>query len=148
MKDTVIFDLDGTLANIDHRLHFIQGPHKDWDSFFKACVHDEPITDIITIMQEMAAGEFNILIVTGRSEAVLDETMDWLNLHAPIDQDFTIIMRKDGDHTPDDELKQDWVKKGYINKDHILCVFEDRDRVVKMWRELGFTCLQVAQGDF
>jgi phosphoglycolate phosphatase-like HAD superfamily hydrolase len=148
MKDTVIFDLDGTLADISHRLHYIEGPDKDWDAFFKACVHDEPINTIIGILQEMAAGEYRIVIMTGRSDAVLDETMEWLNAWAPIGQDFELFMRKEGDHTPDDALKLKWLNEGYIDKDRIFCVFEDRKRVVDMWRGLGLTCLQVAPGDF
>jgi hypothetical protein len=34
------------------------------------------------------------------------------------------------------------------NDVEVLCVFDDRDKVVKMWRENGINCFQVAPGDF
>lgn len=36
----VVFDLDGTLADGDHRLHHITGETKDWRAFFAACGDD------------------------------------------------------------------------------------------------------------
>jgi hypothetical protein len=43
----VAIDFDGTLADITHRLHFIQGEHKDWPAFYRACVDDTPIMPMI-----------------------------------------------------------------------------------------------------
>ena len=56
-----------------------------------------------------------------------------------------LYMRKDGDTRPDYVIKPELVKD-FI--DDIYMVFEDRDQVVKMWRDLGITCLQVANGDY
>jgi hypothetical protein len=58
-------------------------------------------------------------------------------------------MRKD-DHSEkfisDEILKENWLFD--IGKKNIMCVFDDRDKVVNMWRRNGLTCLQVADGDF
>lgn len=56
---TVIFDLDGTLCDITHRLHFIEGDNKDWDGFYKACPADIPKPAIIELaaMCDDAAGQ-------------------------------------------------------------------------------------------
>ena len=52
-------------------------------------------------------------------------------------------------YTADEELKKSWLLKYYPDyKNKIFCVLDDRDRVVKMWRDLGLTCFQVAQGNF
>ena len=59
-------------------------------------------------------------------------------------------MRPEDKHfLPDDELKQDWVDNDpHIDKDDIFAVFDDRQKVVDMWRANGFTCFQVADGNF
>ena len=52
---------------------------------------------------------------------------------------------------PDDKLKKVWLDEvfpGDSKKLDIECVFDDRDKVVKMWREEGLTCMQVAPGNF
>ncbi|MBX7147071.1 MAG: hypothetical protein K1X44_07170 [Alphaproteobacteria bacterium] len=141
----VIFDLDGTLANIEHRIHFIQGKKRKWRDFFAACIDDKPHEAVITILQALYP-LFKIYIVSGRSDEVRKQTEDWLRLnHVPYHH---LIMRKEGDHIPDTILKISWVHQGLIPKDHILCVFDDRNKVVKMWRDAGITCFQVVEGDF
>jgi hypothetical protein len=55
-------------------------------------------------------------------------------------------MRPAGDFTPDEELKRRWISEYDLSQ--VLCIFDDRQKVVDMWRELGLTCFQVAPGDF
>jgi hypothetical protein len=55
-------------------------------------------------------------------------------------------MRAASDFTPDEELKRQWIEEYKL--EHILCIFDDRKKVVDMWRSLGLTCFQVAPGDF
>ena len=61
-------------------------------------------------------------------------------------------MRPLNSFTPDEILKRDWLNslesEHGITKEDILCIFDDRDKVVKMWREEGITCMQVAPGAF
>lgn len=170
MKDIVIFDLDGTLALINHRRHFVERPKHlqcddcgnrnpscanccdlpafkpDWDAFHAACVDDAPNKPIITTLQALYEYGFSVWVVSGRSDIVRPETERQLNaFHAPIE---VLIMRKHGDYTPDDVLKKKWLDDGTIPKDRVAMVFDDRQRVVDMWRKEGLTCLQVAPGDF
>ena len=51
---------------------------------------------------------------------------------------------------PDDKLKKHWLDLLFEGekKNDILCVFDDREKVVKMWRENGVDCFQVAEGKF
>ncbi len=59
------------------------------------------------------------------------------------------MMRKSGDYTPDDKLKYGWLADlEPPERNRVTAVFDDRDRMVKMWRDAGITCLQVAPGDF
>lgn len=137
----VIFDLDGTLADITHRLHYIKGEKKNWDAFHAACVDDAPKENVIEIFKTMARN-YQVTIVSGRSSVVRQETLDWLAKHDI--RPHGLIMRDAGDFSPDHELKRHWLQTFRLgHKSDILCVFDDRQRVVDMWREEGLTCLQV-----
>jgi hypothetical protein len=54
-------------------------------------------------------------------------------------------MRRKGDHTPDEQLTGGWYYKlGEYNQKRLVAVFDDRDKVVAMWRSKGVACFQVA----
>ena len=144
-----IFDLDGTLANISHRLHFIEGEKKDWDAFYDACDKDEPIKNTLKLLDIIGSNDKNnIIILSGRSDAVRKKTIGWINKYVSIF--YTLYMRKTGDHRPDVEVKQEWLDEWlkHHTKEEIGGIFEDRKQVVDMWRKNGITCYQVAEGDY
>jgi len=142
----VIFDLDGTLANIEHRLHHIRTRgQQDWATFFKACVRDTTIVPVASLARRLKMGGVHIAIWTARSEEVRLDTLHWLNAHhLPYDE---LRMRAIKDHRQDDVLKAEWLK-ALPRAEWPDVVFEDRTRVVDMWRAYGVTCCQVAPGDF
>jgi len=138
---TYIFDIDGTLADISHRLHFIEGDNKDWDGFFAACSDDKPIQDVIDVAR--AVGLFmkptpRIIYLTGRSDAVRRETQEWLfqKHFLPMGE---VIMRKAGDHRPDTQAKKELMAKIIAAGDTIAGVFEDRPSICRVWRGMGLT---------
>lgn len=142
MKDIIVVDLDGTLANIDHRLHFIKREKPDWDGFFKACVNDTPNDWCVKLIQAMDIVTYEVWIVSARSRTVEPETRKWiLNALGPTCTPFIEMLRAEGDYTPDDELKIKWLNESGL-KDRILFVVDDRQRVVDMWRKEGLVCLQ------
>ena len=154
-KNVVVFDIDGTLANNDHRQHHLDKSPKDWDGFFSEMDKDtlnEAVTVIHGIMAEWLefngkeiASRFTIILLTGRTERWRLKTEDWLDCHDIIrDQ---LIMRADDDRREDHEYKEAWLKESGL-KDQILFVIEDRSRVVDMWRRNGITCFQCAKGDY
>lgn len=145
----VICDLDGTLADITHRIHYIDGKNsrkKDYDAFYKSCPNDVPKQNIIALVRALHK-DHRIYIVSGRSDSVYKETVEWLVAHdIPFDR---LLMRKSGDYTPDNVLKQHWLKVGDLGKpSDILFAIDDRWRIVDMWRKQGITCLQVDYGNF
>ena len=143
-----IFDLDGTLADLKHRRHFVDGTDggKDWKAFHAACVDDAPIWPVIVTFTELAAGA-DCWIVSGRSDEVREQTKAWLDAHG-IRPD-RLLMRTAGDYTPDDVLKESWLLSWtQEERDRIVAVFDGRDRVVAMWRRHGLVCFQCAPGDF
>jgi len=153
--DCYIFDIDGTLADCSHRLHHIQGESVDWNAFYDACGADKPIPHILGLAS-ILAGEVDIVFVTGRSERCRDATVDWLRANLPdcfagwnaSDAKDDLYMRREGDHRPDNIVKSELLDRLIADGYRPLMAFEDRTQVVKMWRERGIPCAQVAQGDY
>ena len=150
---TVIFDLDGTLADIETRrgISIKENGKMDWDIFFDPnnISLDTPNRPVITMARLLKESGHRIVILSGRSKVTKDATRDWLK---QFDVPFDVLkMRpdnKDFKFMPDDQLKKLWLDQLFPNTDDVLCVFDDRDKVVKMWRENGLPCLQVAEGNF
>ena len=128
-------DLDGTLALNQHRHHFIdtaEGGRPDWDSFFLACDKDLPSHQVIDVVN-LFSEKYKIHIFSARGMIAFDKTRGWLSLHKVKYDDLK--MREIGDYTPDDELKKKWLEELYPHyKQEVFLVLDDRDKVVKMWR--------------
>lgn len=145
MTSCYIFDIDGTIANGDHRLHHIKKTPKDWPAYFAACDKDEPIRHIIDLAHACAA-QFEVIYVSGRSDECGDLTHAWLRAHhLPVGR---LYMRKTGDHRADDVLKIELLDQIRADGFEPIMAFDDRDRVVAAWRAAGVPCAQVAPGDF
>ena len=148
----IVCDIDGTIADLSHRLHFIQpeeGGKKDWDSFFAGVSDDEPIQSVIETVDAMATGYDNTVeFWTGRSESVRSETEVWLmqNVWAwwAFPENRVLKMRAEGDRRPDYIVKMEFIDPESPPD----IIFEDRSSVVKAYRERGLRVFQVAEGDF
>jgi hypothetical protein len=144
---TVLFDIDGVIADCSHRLHFIQSAPADWDGFFDACSGDAPIWPTIKFLWALHE-VFKTVYVTGRPERIREKTKDWLKSHGLGNcKGIYLLMRKDDDHRPDFEVKRE-LFLNCIEPDSVFAVVEDRDQVVEMWRKLGLLCLQPKRGDY
>jgi phosphoglycolate phosphatase-like HAD superfamily hydrolase len=144
-----LFDIDGTLSDVTHRLHYIAGT-KDWDSFFAACVDDPPIEHACTLARTLIDADREVIFVSGRSDRVHDETRTWLKQHVHLNAGYglRLYMRKHGDHREDHVVKGELLDRIIQDGFTPLIAFDDRDQVVKMWRECGVPCYQVAPGNF
>ena len=150
MKKTVIFDLDGTLALIDKRRALAAKANGkiNWKTFFdpENIQLDEPNIPVIEMAKMLKAQGHSVVIFSGRDSISRTETIAWLSqFGVPFD---VLKMRPEGSFTPDDVLKQDWLDQLFPDRSDVLCIFDDRDKVVNMWRSNGITCFQVAPGDF
>jgi hypothetical protein len=198
LKPLYIFDLDGTLALIEHRRKYVSllpgsavmvqgkaalyaGPNEkiegdywidfgpgigtysyhpsdvkfkpNWSAFFAACVDDKPNAPVITVLHSLRYAAADIRIFSGRSDEVREETVTWLTTHTNLRPRELLgpmlRMRKQGDYTPDEVLKKQWFDElSTHDRMRLMCVFDDRDKVVKMWRDEGVACFQVAPGEF
>ncbi len=145
IKEIVIVDIDGTLAKVGDRLKYLKDKNPDWDKFYSSCFQDEPIQEIIDLVDNLQ-GVYEIVYCTGRREQVRDITEKWLTLNGLIPH--TLLMRPNGDKRHDTEVKPEQVKLAGIELGRVAFVLEDRDSMVKKWRKLGLKCLQVEYGDF
>lgn len=161
MKSVYIFDIDGTIADCSHRLHHIQPPaglihfepgetdwKPDWDTFYSLCVNDKPIDNVCHLLRILQMKPYiEIIFITGRSEKWREHTVEWLKRQGCLHPVY-LLMRADGDHRPDYEIKKEIYDEHIKDKFNVLGVFEDRDQVVQMWRNMGLTCYQVADGKY
>jgi len=213
-RNIIICDLDGTIANVQHRLHYIKNPdgtmkpyaERDWDSFHAACVDDEPYKDVMEILHNLydagrregiqagvcgGGSEREIYFFSGRNESVRNETIAWLYRHflshsmchaVEITREEAemwegrnvsyslrkerggeilrsdeggddegkyfflepnLFMRSEGDRRPDTTVKYEMMYDMKLMPDDVLCILDDRQSVVDMWRENGFRVMQV-----
>jgi len=158
MKDLYIFDMDGTISDSTHRTHLIsnrEDPHR-WKKFTAASKDDPPNEAVLKMLGMIINAGNDVLIFTGRSDEVRADTVLWLKSFVGdytddfFDFDTALVMRPEKDHREDTVLKMDWYQNLLTEQDRkrLVAVFEDRSRMVKMWRELGVTCFQVANGEF
>ena len=170
-KTNIICDIDGTIADVTHRLKYVRNLHDDpnwkadWDAFHKGCVLDAPKQEVIEVVNCTSDwGVKDVYYLSGRNSVVREETMGWMREHmcAPrtlcaegrikyrqedwSDADFDkyLHMRRKKDRRPDTVIKAEMVAKLGLTPENTLCVFDDRQCVVDMWRELGFLVMQVA----
>jgi phosphoglycolate phosphatase-like HAD superfamily hydrolase len=139
----VVFDLDGTISDPSHRIHFLEREKKDWRAFYAACDGDRPYPAIIRVLNALFITGAEVEIWTGRSEEVRYKTLAWLSAEGI--PDVKLRMRDEGDHRPDTVVKEEWLAASSMKP---MLVFEDRASVVAMWRSHGITCCQVAEGNF
>jgi len=146
VRRIIVCDLDGTLCDVAHRRHLVDGSQvKDWDLFYDSCDRDVPHWDILDLLHVLHQ-KFNVVYVTGRVERVRQKTEAWLRRHyAPYGP---VFMRPDGDHRQDYVLKQEIASREGLTRHTVFLALDDRFQVVEMWRGLGIRCLQVAKGDF
>jgi len=151
MKDTIICDLDGTLANCEHRVHYVRDKPKNWDMFYAGIRKDEINVPVLFVLDALLNREpvpFKIIFCSGRPDRCREDTVWWLREYCGFgSDDYILLMRKDGDHRADYIVKQEILDQ-HIDKERVMFVLDDRQQVVDMWRRNGLTCFQVAEGNF
>jgi hypothetical protein len=183
-----IFDLDGTMALIEHRRPLVEAPYvlvgdagsvhtihdakhprkfktigsmvyqqdptfkPNWSAFYEACHMDMPNASVIKTFNQLYTIGAELLIWSEREDSVREKTVLWLSRHTGIITHMIeqmLKMRPAGDYTPDEQLKRKWLNA--MNKHQrarLTACFDDRQKVVDMYRGEGVSAFQVAPGDF
>jgi phosphoglycolate phosphatase-like HAD superfamily hydrolase len=166
----IIFDVDGTLMNVEKRVSYAKKHKKDtdrvmdWDIFLDPMVmlgFDRPNIDVCNTAKSLESTRVweinsndisndsfinNIIITSARNERHRDVTVKQLKL-AGVKYD-SMYLRDDGDMRPDDIVKEELLGKIRADGYNPTIAFDDRNQVVNKWRELGINCYQVRSGDF
>jgi AAA domain len=152
-----IVDIDGTVADMKHRKHWIESKPKDYDNFYGQCGFDTPHRENIKAVQNLAASDHWIIFVTGRPAVLAEDwninigdmTRTWLNtFDVPYDY---IFMRPSGDYRPDDIIKEEILQSMFdagLKREAVKIVIDDRERVCQVWRKYKLPLLKVYKGSY
>jgi hypothetical protein len=127
-----IFDVDGTLANVDPYLHHVRGPNRDYNAFHEASIDALPNIEVVQMLNNAVSDRHAILIVTSRKEKYRGLTSMWLaknNIRS-----HALFMRADDDSRPDYEAKKDMLDKINILWD-VLHAVDDNPNVIRLWQD-------------
>lgn len=169
MKGTVFVDVDGTVADLQHRRKYVAAKPKNYALFERMIPHDSPIQWVIDAVNRLYDAGWTVVMCSGRRETQKAMTEDWLAKHGVRYHAFYIRpefeynvagdptsgykLTKKGDaylpdYRPDYIVKKELLERARMDGYDPDVVFDDRDQVVAMWRENGVPVVQVAEGDF
>jgi predicted kinase len=137
LPEAVLVDIDGTVA--------LMGDRSPYD--MTRVDEDRPNHAVITAIRAMHAFGHHIVFCSGRTDDSRDLTEPWLAEHVGIPYE-ALFMRATGDSRKDSIVKAEIFEREIRHRWAITGVFDDRNQVVRMWRSLGLTVFQVADGNF
>ena len=143
----VVSDIDGTLAELSHRIGFVRTKPANWKAFNAAMVNDTVIEPVAHICRTMIAEGHTVILASGRSENNRPETEKWLKENN-ITGYHKLLMRNKDDNRDDTIVKYEIlldIMEEFGKKPDM--VFDDRPKVVRMWREQGIFVFNCAQSD-
>ena len=137
-RTLAVFDVDGVLADVRHRLHHVEGRPKDWDAFFSAAVDDPPLPQGVALAQE-SAKDCEVVYVTGRPERCRRDTLAWFAQHGL--PEGRLSMRRPRDFRPARVAKLDLLRT--LAADRTVAVVVDDDlQVCDAYEAAGFRVLR------
>lgn len=142
-RKAVLCDVDGTVALMGKGEPGRRRPY-DWHRVSE----DDPNRPIIDLVDLFREARYRIIFASGRDEVCRDDTHDWLINHGVAFGNDRLFMRPKKDGRPDSEVKMEIYKRDIEPYFDVAYVLDDRNAVVAMWRSLGLTVLQVADGAF
>jgi hypothetical protein len=138
LPPVVVFDIDGTLLDERHRAQYRDV--KDWDTYFDLCHLDTPIQHIIDLTKEYRAKGYEIWLMSGRVDRIMDKTIKSMEDYGVCYD--RIKLRSPENRVPDFVIKPSWVVK-HIGLDRVEAVYDDTDRVIEGFRKKGLNVIDV-----
>ena len=140
LPKVVIFDIDNTLMDETHRAHLRE--ENKWTEYFDECHLDTPIQHIVKLTHEYRDKGYDVWVLSGRSEDVLEKTIASLNEHN-VYYDH-IKLRATDNFLPDYVLKPAWARS-LIGLERIEIVFDDQDKVLEGFKKKGLNVVDVKE---
>jgi hypothetical protein len=140
LPPVVICDIDGTVSWMQER-----SPYE-----YSKVMNDKPDEQLCHILNGYMKNGGKIIFLSGRegTEQCEEDTLQWLKTYLNYSDNFQLFMRKKGDFRPDEIVKREIFENEIKDKYNVLCVVDDRNKVVNMWREIGLLCFQINDGNF
>ena len=142
---SAVFDIDGTLANVKHRLHLLQSRPKNWDAFFDLAHWDTQFPQGRCKIQEAIEANLKVVYLTGRPEKTRQATVEWLSKHQfPLACNSNLFMRPQGDFRPASFVKVELLQRARDLVGDVHVIYDDDEAVVRSLRRAGYNCIHVA----
>lgn len=141
----VIFDLDGVIADAEHRQHFLHMDAPDWDGFYDSAARD-PVLEHGRALVNAISREHLVVVLTGRIEAVSVMSRAWLDDHG-VRWDVFISRPEDDDDTRHvlDYKREELIRLGSLGY-RVDVAIDDNRKIVAMYREMGTPAVYVHSG--
>lgn len=145
IKDAIIFDMDGTLVNVNSLVQkYMKGKYRNFDRFHRDSLWAPPHVEVLQMAHDAAENNIPVIITTARKEVYREVTQAWLDKHGV--QYENIFMRKSDDNRPDVEVKTDILEE--INKYYnIVHAVDDRREVIDLWKSNNIYTTEVITDD-
>lgn len=130
-----VFDVDGVVADVRHRLHHVERRPKDWAAFFAAMDDDVPLEEGVALARARATEGHQLVYLTGRNEAYRDLTLAWLDRHGL--PPGRLVMRAEDDRRPARMVKPLALRR-LAQQGRIVTVVDDDAAVVAVLRRDGW----------
>lgn len=137
-RGIAVFDVDGVLADVRHRLHHVERRPKDWDAFFAAMDDDGPLPDGIALAQRYADEGHRIAYLTGRNESYRELTLAWMRRHHL--PEGRLVMRREDDRRPARVFKPQALSR-LAREGEIVVMVDDDVAVVRVLQDEGWPVL-------
>jgi phosphoglycolate phosphatase-like HAD superfamily hydrolase len=137
-RPLAVFDVDGVLADVRHRLRHVERRPKDWEAFFAAAVDDPPLAEGVALARE-SARECEVVYVTGRPERCRADTLDWFRRHGL--PEGRLSMRSSRDRRPARVAKTELLRRIAQGRT-VAVVVDDDDQVCDAYEAAGFRVLR------
>lgn len=140
VRNVLLVDIDGVLADCHHRLHHILEKPTDWDTFDELTLDDKPIPQMIRMVNLCAINPMiEIVLITGRADRrrVRSDTKAWLRHHG-VHQYNKLLMRSENDRRPALQVKLDHCARAGYTPDRVITFFEDQPDTVAGFRDAGY----------
>ncbi|MCW2715381.1 MAG: nucleotidase [Frankiales bacterium] len=133
-----VFDIDGVLADVRHRVHHVEGRRRDWTAFFAAAPYDTPLAEGVALAVE-SAKECDVLYVTGRPEQCRTATLQWFERHGLPPGE--LCMRSARDRRPARVAKPEMLARALRGR-IVALVVDDDEQVCRAYEQAGFRVLR------
>ena len=130
-----VFDIDGVLADVRHRLHHIESGRRDWDGFFASAPEDPVLADGCQAVRQAVESGLTLIYLTGRPERCRVDTVQWLSAHGLPEGE--LIMRRDSDRRPARVLKVEALRR-IASQAPVAYLVDDDLQVVAAAADAGF----------